>query len=78
METSTTEWIGMAIVAICILILTAQTAYAYGFKLGGNRERLLSDRRIQGVLDYENRRRPKSSKNRRKAARKGSSGGALW
>lgn len=68
METS--ELIGMAIVAIAILILTAQTAYAYGFKLGGNSERLLANKRVQGVLDYENKRRPKSAKNKRKAARR--------
>ena len=69
MDITTSELVGMAIVAIAILILTAQTAYAYGFKLGGNTERLLADRRVQGVLDYENR-RPKSQKNKRKATPK--------
>lgn len=70
METTLSEYIGMAIVAIAILILTAQTAYAYGFKPGGNSKRLLANKRVQGVLDYENKRRPKSAKNKRKAARR--------
>ena len=70
METTLSEYIGMAIVAIAILIMTAQTAYAYGFKLGGNSERLLANRRVNGILDYENQRRPKSAKNKRKATRK--------
>lgn len=65
-----TEYIGMAIVATAILLLTAQTAYAYGLKVGGNTERLLSDRRVRGVLDYENKRKPKSRKNKLKAARR--------
>lgn len=68
METS--ELIGMAIVFVAILLMTAQTAFAYGRKVGGNTERLLADRRVQGVLDYENRRKPKSRKNKLKAARK--------
>jgi hypothetical protein len=69
METSLSEYIGMAIVAIAILIMTAQTAYAYGFRVGGNSERLLANRRVNGILDYENR-RPKSAKNKRRATRK--------
>jgi len=68
METS--ELIGMAIVFVAILLMTAQTAFAYGRKVGVSTARLLADRRVQGVLDYENKRRPKSAKNKRKAARR--------
>lgn len=67
---TTSEWIGMAIVAVSILILTAQTAFAFGRKVGGNTERLLADRRINGILEYEGRRKPKARKNKLKAARR--------
>lgn len=70
METSISEYIGMVIVAVSVLILTAQTAYALGCKVGGKNERLLADRRVQGVLEYEGRRKPKARKNRLKAARR--------
>lgn len=68
METS--ELIGISIVAIAILLMTAQTAFAFGRQVGGNTERLLADRRVRGVLDYENKRKPKSRKNKVKAARR--------
>jgi hypothetical protein len=70
METSLSEYIGMAILFVAILLMTAQTAFAFGRKVGGNTERLLADRRVQGVLDYENKRRPKARKNKLKASRK--------
>lgn len=60
----------MALVAVCILILTAQTAYAIGQDIARKRERALADRRVQGVLDYERNRKPKSRKNKLKAARR--------
>lgn len=66
----TSEIVGMALVAICLLVLTAQTAYAIGADLARKRERALADRRVQGVLDYERNRKPKSRKNKLKAARR--------
>jgi hypothetical protein len=50
--------------------MTAQTAFAYGARCGQNKERLLGDKRVRGVLDYENARRPKSQKAKRQRARK--------
>lgn len=58
---TTSELIGMAIVAISILVLTAQTAYALGKQIGQKRERLLADRRVNGVLQYEAERKPRRS-----------------
>ena len=68
METS--EVIGIAIVAVAILAMTFQTAFAYGARCGQNKERLLANRRINGVLDYENSRKPKSQRAKRKQVRK--------
>lgn len=70
MDITTSELVGMAIVAIAILIMTAQTAYAFGLRVGGNTERLLADRRVNGVLAYEQKRKPKASKSKTKAARR--------
>jgi hypothetical protein len=66
----TTELIGIAIVAVAMLAMTFQTAFAYGARCGQNKERLLGDKRVRGVLDYENKRRPKSQKAKRQRARK--------
>lgn len=66
----TTELIGLTLFAVGILTFTAQKAYAYGQKVGRNAERLLADRRVNGVLEYENKRRPKARKNKLKAARR--------
>jgi len=66
----TTELIGLTLFAVGILTFTAQKAYAYGQKVGRNAERLLADRRVNGVLEYENKRRPKSQKAKRQRARK--------
>lgn len=71
METSTSEWIGMAIVAIAILILTAQTAYALGKQVAAKRERTNANRRASGILaSYAGRSVGKSPKSKRKATRK--------
>ena len=66
-----TEHIGMAIFAIVLLLATAQAAFAFGRQVGTKSERQLADRRINGVLAYENRRKPKSQKNKRKQVRRG-------
>jgi hypothetical protein len=68
METS--ELIGIAIFAVALLAITFQTAFAYGARCGQNKERLLGDKRVRGVLDYENARKPKSQKAKRQRARK--------
>ena len=65
----TTELIGVSLFAIGLLAATAQMAFGWGQIVGERRERQLADRRVQGVLDYENRRRP-SPKSKRKATRK--------
>ena len=56
--------------ALALVGIVAYFAYGHGLKVGVSTERLLADRRVQGVLDYENKRRPKSAKNKRKAARR--------
>jgi len=66
----TTELIGVSLFAIGLLAATAQMAFGWGELIGARRERQLADKRVQGVLDYENRRRPKARKNKLKAARK--------
>lgn len=65
------EHIGIAIFTVVLLIATWQWAFAYGRQIGTRSERQLADRRINGVLDYENKRRPKSQKNKRKQVRRG-------
>jgi hypothetical protein len=65
----TTELIGVTLFALGLLAATAQMAFGWGQIVGERRERQLADRRVQGVLDYENRRRP-SPKSKRKATRK--------
>lgn len=67
---TTNETIGLAIFAVVILIATWQWAFALGREVGTKRERQLADRRVNGVLDYENKRKPKSQKAKRKQARK--------
>jgi hypothetical protein len=56
--------------ALALVALVYMSAYDIGVRNGVARERRLADRRIQGILDHENARRPKSAKNRRKAQRK--------
>lgn len=56
--------------ALALMGIVAYVAYGQGSKVARASERLLADRRVQGVLDYENKRRPKSRKNKLKASRK--------
>lgn len=55
----TTELIGMAFFAIAIIAATWQVGFAFGNEAGQRTERLLADRRIQGVLAEENARPPR-------------------
>lgn len=52
----------------------AGLVFMSGWELGGaaatNAERELANRRVNGVLDSLNNRKPKAAKNKRKAARK--------
>ena len=66
----TTELIGVTLFALGLLAATAQMAFGWGQIIGQRRERQLADRRVQGILDHENARRPKSAKSKRKAARR--------
>jgi len=54
----TTELIGAAFFAIAILAATWQTAFAFGHRAGQTTERLVSDRRVQGVLKSVNKTKP--------------------
>ena len=54
----TTELIGMALFAIAIMGALWQTAFAFGHRAGQATERLLSDRRVQGVLKSVNKSKP--------------------
>ena len=61
----------LAVVAVATLIgLAWLGGYELGSASGANAERELANRRVNGVLDSLNNRRPKAAKNRRKAARK--------
>lgn len=61
----------LGIVAVATLIgLAWLGGYELGTASGANAERELANRRVNGVLDSLNNRRPKAAKNRRKAARK--------
>jgi hypothetical protein len=63
--------------AAALIGLAWMSGYDIGKSAGVTSERTLTNQRINGLLAEENARRPKAAKNRRKAARKGSSGGAL-
>ena len=68
---TTSEWLGMAIVALSILIRTAQTAYGLGKQVAEKRERTNANRRASGILaSYAGRANGKSAKTNRKPARK--------
>lgn len=61
----------LGIVAVATLVgLAWLGGYELGTASGANAERELANRRINGVLESVNSRRPKAAKNRRKAARK--------
>jgi hypothetical protein len=61
----------IAIVAVALLIGLAWIGgYELGTASGANAERELANRRVNGVLDSLNNRKPKSAKCRRKAQRK--------
>ena len=60
---TTTEIIGLAIFALVIIIATWQLGFAFGHDAGHiagrAAERKLANRRVNGVLDYENQRKPR-------------------
>ena len=61
----------IATLAIAALVGLAWIGgYELGTASGANAERELANRRINGVLESVNNRRPKAAKNRRKAQRK--------
>jgi hypothetical protein len=59
-----------SLTAISVVGLAWLGGYELGQANGIGAERELADRRINGVLESVNSRRPKAAKNRRKAARK--------
>jgi hypothetical protein len=56
------EIIGLAFFALAFIAATAQVGYAFGWQHGMIRERQLADRRVKGVIDSENERRPRQRK----------------
>jgi hypothetical protein len=69
----TTELIGTIIVLLALAVLTAQVAYDFGRRHGVKAERLLANRRVNGVMglaELECKRKPKSQKAKRQRARK--------
>ena len=61
----------MATLALAALVgLAWLGGYELGTASGASAEREMANRRVNGVLDSLNSRRPKSAKNKRKAARK--------
>lgn len=61
----------LSVMAVGALVALAWLGgYELGTASGANAERELANRRVRGVLDSLNNRRPKAAKNRRKAARK--------
>ena len=61
----------LTVMAVGALVALAWLGgYELGTASGANAERELANRRVNGVLDSLNNRRPKAAKNRRKAARK--------
>lgn len=54
----TTEIIGAGLFAIAILAALWQTAFAFGHRAGQTAERLLADKRIQGLLKSVNEQKP--------------------
>jgi hypothetical protein len=59
-----------SLTAISVVGLAWLGGYELGQANGISTEREVADRRINGVLESVNSRRPKAAKNRRKAARK--------
>lgn len=61
----------LSVMAVGALVALAWLGgYELGTASGANAERELANRRVNGVLDSLNNRRPKAAKNRHKAARK--------
>jgi hypothetical protein len=56
--------------ALAVIGLAFMSGWELGHANGTGKERDLANRRINGLLESENARRPKAAKNRRKAARK--------
>lgn len=56
---NTPEIIGLAFFALAFIAATAQVAFAFGCESGMKRERQLADRRVQGVINAENERKPR-------------------
>ena len=54
----TTEIIGIAFLALALLIATGQMAFAYGRHLEACAQRAAADKRVRGVLDSVNKSRP--------------------
>jgi len=55
----------VTVAAGALIALAWMSGYELGTSAGVSAERDLANRRVRGVLEYENNRRPKSAKSRR-------------
>jgi hypothetical protein len=62
--------IGTILFAIGLISAVGCVCYAWGDHDATERERDNADLRVQGILNYENKRKPKAAKNKRKASRR--------
>jgi len=65
--------IGTILFAIGLISAVGCVCYAWGDHDATERERDNADLRVRGILNYENKRKPKAAKNKRKAIRRRSS-----
>lgn len=67
---NTLNIIWATVAAAALVALAWMSGYEIGNKAGKARGVALGDKRVRGVLDYENQRKPKSQRAKRKRARK--------
>ena len=53
-----TEIVGIAFLALALIIATGQMAFAYGRHIEAQAQRAAADKRVRGVLDSVNKSRP--------------------
>jgi len=66
----TAQLIGTILFGSGLVAAVGAVCYAWGENDATQRERDAADIRVRGILRYENKRKPKAAKNKRKAARK--------
>jgi hypothetical protein len=66
----TAQLIGTILFGSGLVAAVGAVCYAWGEHDATERERDAADIRVRGILRYENKRKPKAAKNKRKAERK--------